>query len=240
MGALFRLGVIIVLFGGVAGAAAAWASPGDVHFVQAGGARLRQAPDRAAPEILRLGRGQKLLEFERRGAWVRVGVFGMVGREGWISGALIGRSDPDRPSAAPEPPPAVVAPPGTAETPRAVDFLLRISGTPALAFSGDCQAIGRDGVARRFGLRGHVPDRIAFTATALSCRIRKEDFRGRLRARLWVGGRVIAEAETRAPLQRVTVRSAGPWGDAAGLKGGFSAFPGSPSARALRPARCRR
>ena len=66
------------------GAESAPATPGDILFVEADEASLRAAPEAAAPVILRLKAGRRLIEFERRGAWIRVGVFGAVGKIGWV------------------------------------------------------------------------------------------------------------------------------------------------------------
>ncbi|MFQ6018753.1 MAG: hypothetical protein ACE5KF_11230 [Kiloniellaceae bacterium] len=218
---------VIVLLCGLGAAQAARATPGEIHFIQADSIALRQSPDQAAPVLLRLDRGHKLLEFARRGDWVKVAVFGMVGREAWVHRSGIGpeapgddgapplRTGPVRPAAGPDRPEAEG---GSAAGPL---FLLRISGSPALKFAGRCRVIGRAGRDRRIDLDGFVPESLRLEAAAVSCRVRKRDFQGRLTVELRADGRHIARAETRAPLNHVIVRSAGPWGRAAGLKGGI-------------------
>ena len=210
------------------GAESAIATPGDILFVEADEAFLRVAPEAAAPVILRLKAGRKLIEFERRGAWIRVGVFGAVGKIGWVRKDLaagrgpksVGLALPEvmrgpgaaRPDLAPLP-----APPTTAEPPAV--FRLVLTGSTALRYAGRCSLIGADGRSRRRKFGGLVRTEIEFLATAILCRVHKQDSRGRLRATLRRAGVLIAEAETTAPFNHVLVRSAGPWGVAKGARG---------------------
>ncbi len=123
------------------GAGAAPATPGDILFVEADVASLRAAPEDAAPEILRLEAGRKLIEFERGGPWIRVGVFGAVGKVGWIHQDLAARREPDStgvdlpevirgPGAARPDPAPLPAPPTAAEPPEV--FRLVLKGSTAL------------------------------------------------------------------------------------------------------------
>jgi hypothetical protein len=210
----------------------ALATPGDVFYVEAGGAELRAAPEAAAPVVLRLDPGRKLIEFERRGVWLRVGIFGAVGREAWIHGSRVAPRPPDR--RAPSPPalargpgaavPTVPAPRGErgGEGGGAARFRLQVSGTPAMKFAGECDLVGADGRSRRRTFAGLVPGRFDFAASALRCRVRKRDARGRLWVELTRDGRLIARAETRAAFNHVRVQSAGPWGAAAGVRGAIA------------------
>ncbi len=210
------------------GAGAASATPGDILFVEADQASLRAAPEAAAPVILRLKAGRRLLEFERRGAWIRVGVFGAVGKVGWVRRDLAAGREPESvgldllevrrgPGAARPDPAPLPTPPATAELP--AEFRLVLTGSPALRYSGRCTLIGADGRSRRRKIAGLVRAEIEFLATAILCRVHKQDSRGRLRATLRRAGVLIAEAETTAPFNHVYVRSAGPWGVAKGVRG---------------------
>ncbi len=226
LGATAALALVAALTG--LGAAPARATPGDILYVEADDTALRGAPEAAAPVVLRLEAGHKLIEFERRGDWVRVGVFGAVGKVGWLRRDLAARRKAEsagldlpeiaRGTGAAQPIPSAPAPPASVEAPTP-SFRLALSGSPALRYAGECDRIGADGRSRRRKLAGLVPTAIEFRATALRCRIRKQDFRGRLRAVLSRGGVTVATAETTAPFNHVEVRSAGPWGRAAGLRG---------------------
>ena len=140
--------------------------------------------------------------------------------EGWLrtdrlqaAGAvetLVAPGPPRAPDAA-----AASEPPAEEPAPTVVT----LSGTPALLFSGDCRVVGDDGRQRRRTFRGTLPTRYAFTARALSCRFEKQDFRGRLRADLYVDDELRAWARTLNPFNWVLVRSDGPWGQAAGIEG---------------------
>ena len=212
----------------VLGASPASATPGDILFVEADEASLRAAPEASAPVILRLEAGRKLIEFERRGAWIRVGVFGAVGKTGWVRRDLAAGRGPksvglDLPevmrgpgAARPEPAP-LPTPPATAEL--SAVFRLALTGSTALKYAGHCNLIGADGQSRRRKIAGLVRTEIEFLATAILCRVHKQDSRGRLRATLRRAGVLIAEAETTAPFNHVLVRSAGPWGVAKGVRG---------------------
>ena len=98
-------------------------------------------------------------------------------------------------------------------------FRLRIVGSPALAFGADCTFVGSSGRQKAFQFEGFVPKSHRFSGKALSCIVSKRDARGRLEVRLTSGSSLIAEAETSAAYNYVRVRSAGPWGKAAGTRG---------------------
>ncbi len=225
----YQRSLVLVLLAMLCAAPRALATPGDVFYVEAGGAELRAAPEAAAPVVLRLGPGRKLIEFERRGVWIRVGIFGAVGREAWIHGSRVAPRPPGR--RAPSPPalargPGAAAP--TVPAPRserrgegggAARFRLQVSGTPAMKFAGECDLVGADGRSRRRTFAGLVPGRFDFAASALRCRVRKRDAWGRLWVELTRDGGLIARAETRAAFNHVRVQSVGPWGAAAGVRG---------------------
>ncbi len=200
----------------------AFATPGDVLAVDIEQADLHTAPDPTAPVLLRATRGLRLIEFERRGGWVRVRVFGRLGKDAWIRESLVSRKplsgqglvSPRTPSPATSEPPVEEDP-----TPGRRSFLLVVSGSPALKFRGRCRVLDHQGRDERVDFGGLVPRHIVLTGSALSCRVRKEDFFGRLRVALQEQGRVIAYAKTTAPFNYVRVRSAGPWGPASGIRG---------------------
>lgn len=222
--------LVLALLATLCAAPRAVATPGDVFYVEAGGAELRAAPEVAASVVLRLDAGRKVIEFERRGLWLRVGVFGAVGREAWIHGARVAPRSPGRWALSP---PALRRGPGAAaptlppvpsgewdgERGGAARFRLQVSGTPAMKFAGACDLVGADGRSRRRTFAGLVPGRFDFAASALRCRVRKRDAHGRLRVELTRDGGFIARAETRAAFNHLRVQSAGPWGAAAGVRG---------------------
>lgn len=99
------------------------------------------------------------------------------------------------------------------------EFLIEVSGLPALEFRGQCRVVNDAGEAERGKFSGTVPASYVIEAAAVSCRIRKWDAFGRLKVKLLDDGEIVAKAETRAAFNWVRVRSAGPWGGAKGIRG---------------------
>jgi hypothetical protein len=194
---------------------AAQASPGQILAVQRGDVVLRAAPRSDAEAVVTLTPDHRLIEFERRDGWVRVGVFQMVGAFGWLPADRlmpVVRKMPPEPEPEPAPPPPV--PPGS-------QFRLEIAGSPAVRYRGECTLVGKTGAHKKVALRGSIPERYRFVGGALSCVVQKWDQRGRLRAGLYRGGRLIAYQDTAAAFNYVRLRSAGPWGGARATRGDF-------------------
>jgi len=42
--------------------------------------------------VLRLTKGQELMEFKRDGKWVHVGAYGTAGKIGWVHERLVGKT----------------------------------------------------------------------------------------------------------------------------------------------------
>jgi len=51
---------------------------------------LRRGPSVEHPVVLRLDKGQELMEFKRDGRWVHVGAYGTSGKIGWVHRTLVG------------------------------------------------------------------------------------------------------------------------------------------------------
>ncbi len=193
----------------------AHASPGQILTVQGGDTVLRAAPRSDAEAVVTLTPDHRLIEFERRDGWVRVGVFQLVGAFGWVPADRlmpVVRTMPPEP----EPEPAPVPP-----VPSGAQFRLKISGSPAVLYRGECTLVGRTGVRKKITLAGNIPDRRRFVGRALSCVVQKWDERGRLRVGLYQGGRLIAYNDTAAAYNYIRIRSTGPWGAARATRGDF-------------------
>lgn len=204
---------------------AAWATPGQVLLVRDETAPLRQRPDPDARVVRSLALNDKLIEFRRQPGWVRVGVFGTLGVEGWLRDSAVEKAvfgSAREPSTTPTTPP---------DRP----LRLEIDGTPALEFEGRCTLIEADGHGRRVVLRGSVPRRFALKAEAVSCKVEKTDAFGRLIVALSLGSELLARAQTRAAFNYVQVRSDGPWGEARGLRGRVGLLVPKPAPTAPRP-----
>lgn len=189
------------------------ASPGEEYRVKAAGVALRAQPRESANPVLTLTPEHRLVEFERRGDWVRVGVFREVGGFGWVEADQL----------VPLPRPVAPAPAPPSPEPSVPPFLLEVDGTPAIQYQGTCTLAGPGGAERTVALSGSIPRSYSLDAAAVSCRVRKWDFFGRMRTRLYRGGRIVAELATSGPFNLIWIRSDGPWGPArAQLRGGLA------------------
>ena len=192
------------------------ASPGAEFTVSGSGVALRAQPRETANALLTLTPEHLLVEFERRGHWVRVGVYREVGAFGWVPA--------DQLVPAPRPVPVTLPPEPLPPVPRPLvpPLLMEITGTPAVDIKGTCTLLGPPGGERRVKLVSQIPKSYSFRAAAVDCRIRKNDFFGRMRIRLYRDGELLAGKRINGPFNQIWIRSAGPWGGArAILRGGL-------------------
>ena len=200
-------------------ATAANATPGDTLYVQMHAAKLYQTPSLDAPVIKQLGRGHKLKEFRRQGLWVKVIVYGEVGKEGWVRSSDVGLDDPSASGGKPTErevksngPPSGPTEPAT-ESESAPPFVLSMTGI-ATKFRARCEIINQAGNKVRRTLSDTVPNAYSFDAKAVSCWVQNTGKTGNLLVRLQKGTRIVAGYSTRAWFGFVKVRSSGPWGRA--------------------------
>ena len=195
------------------------ASPGDTLYTQGGSVKVYQAPSADAPIVAQLDRGQKLKEFRRQGYWVKVIIYGEVGKEGWVRSSDVSREDPGAGSVKTtefEVKPSEVSP-GPVKTVLQPDtgppFILVMEGI-AVGFQATCTIINHSGSETRRKLIASVPKAYSFDAAAVSCSVRNAVSGGRLMVKLRKKGRLIASYSTPNAFGYVQVRSKGPWGKA--------------------------
>lgn len=104
------------------------------------------------------------------------------------------------------------------------EFLIEIRGSPALQFRGDCVVVNEAGDNGGAKFRGLIPKSYVVDGAAVSCSIQKWDAFGRLKVKLFMDDELIARADTAAAFNWVTVRSAGPWGRPAAVRGANPLF----------------
>ena len=213
----FGWSITVALLLGVllATARPAAASPGQEFTVSESDVALRAEPSETAEAVLALTPDHILVEFSRRGDWVRVGVYREVGAFGWVPA--------DELAPATRPAPAAVPPePEPLPRPEPPPLLMEITGTPAVEVKGTCTVVGPRGDGRLVDLASLIPKSYSFKAVAVDCRIRKNDFFGRMRIRLTRAGELLAGKEINGPFNQIWIRSDGPWGAArAILRGGL-------------------
>ena len=152
------------------------ATPGQIVYVQSKGAEVRAEPNRKAQVIAQLRRGHKVIEFERRSGWVRIGMFDTSGRDGWVHGPLLGLEP--RSTGGTKPPPSLARQelakpkakgpavftfkrkcPGSPDTPYEVNVRMEFPSVPinhTLSIAGLSKRSFHGPRARVFGLM--VPD----------------------------------------------------------------------------------
>jgi uncharacterized protein YgiM (DUF1202 family) len=67
-----------------------FAEPGDILFVHGDAVNMREGPSTSSGIVLKLQKGHKLVEFQRKGKWVEVGADRTGGESGWIHSSLVG------------------------------------------------------------------------------------------------------------------------------------------------------
>ena len=186
----------------------AWTS-GREFYIAVETVEVRSAPALDARVVAELKRGDKVVEFARRGDWIKIGVYRAVGKEGWIQGTAVVAIPRER---APDPPqvPAIEL---------TIPFELSVGGSPARKFRGTCRLLNAEQVIETVEFEGITPSRFNIEAGAASCIVQKWDARGRLRVELLGGRHLLAAAETAAVFNWVRVRSDGPWGNRGGRRG---------------------
>lgn len=93
---------------------------------------------------------------------------------------------------------------------------LVVSGDTAQTFAGDCYLQQRTGTLRRHRIKGRVPARFLFPATAFRCNLEKETAKGALVATIIRKGAKEFVQKSRYPFKWVFLQSKGPWGRAKG------------------------
>ena len=199
--------------------AAANAAPGDTLSIQSDNVNVYEAPSVDAPVVMRLDRGRKLKELRRQGAWVKVIIYGELGRDGWVKSSDAGRNHIAERQKIETEETRVPAQPAKPKTKRTTDaqFLLVVKGFRE-TFRATCRIIRKSGDKDRLKFAGLIPKAYLLNAKAVSCEVRKSSKVGRVRVELRHRGRIVASHSTATPFGSIKVRSPGPWGKARALR----------------------
>lgn len=76
---------------GIVVAGHVFATPGDILYVHGDVVNMREGPSTTSGIVLKLQKGHKLVEFQRKEKWVEVGADRTGGKSGWIHSSLIGK-----------------------------------------------------------------------------------------------------------------------------------------------------
>ncbi len=194
-------------------------APGDTLYVRDDAVSLHEAPSVDAPVVMRLDRGRKLKELRRQDAWVKVIVYGELGRDGWVKSSAAGRNDSPEEQQTETEARGVPDRPAKPKTEGAADaqFLLVVDGGHQ-SFRATCRAIRKSGAEDRLRFTGSVPEAHLLDAEAVSCEVRKRGNIERLKVRLKHRGRIVASDSIAISFGSVEVRSPGPWGKARAMR----------------------
>lgn len=181
-------------------ALAARASPGDTLYVQSKSVNVYEVPSANAPVVMQVVQGQKLKEFRRQGEWVKVIIYGEVGKEGWIEGSFVGLKSLADTTAESQEPAEILGrgnaatrtftPGGTSAESRSLlhKFVVRVRGSGRI--KGHCRYKTANGAVRRFRfLRSRQ-----ITAKAIKCDVSSPSVQARLRVELWGDGKLLRTA----------------------------------------------
>ncbi len=193
--------------------AAANAAPGDTLYIQSDNVNVYEAPSVDAPVLMQLDQGQKLKEFRRQGGWVKVIIYGEIGKDGWVEQSHLGskpRADVTAENQEPEEDTIV----GAIETPKPKaksllhNFLLRLTDRTARS-TGGCRYITKSGATKRFKIGVFMNKTYKIKAKAIRCSILTSPA---LTLELWADGKLLGSSREWAKRwNRVKVNFSTPW-----------------------------
>ncbi len=181
--------------------AAANAASGDTLYIQSDNVNVYEAPSVDAPMLMQLDQGQKLKEFRRQGGWVKVIIYGEIGKDGWVEQSHLGskpRADVTAESQEPEEDTIV----GAIETPKPKaksllhDYLLKITGSVGM-IKGQCRYITGSGATKRFKIGPHPHRSYKIRAKAIKCIVKPTSGGGWMTVKLWGDGELLVSERIR-------------------------------------------
>jgi len=186
-------------------ALAARASPGDTLYVQSQSVNIYEAPNANAPVVMQINQGQKLKEFRRQGGWVKVIIYGQLGKEGWIEDSRIGvKPLADTITESQEPEEDTIV--GAIEAPKPESllhkFVLRVIGSGKI--KGHCRYKTANGAVKRFKVFIVLNKSYQIEAKAIRCDVSSPSLRARLTIELWGDGNLLDSKTIRA--RAITIR----------------------------------
>jgi hypothetical protein len=69
---------------GLAWTTSAYGTPGERFQIREDNTSIYESPSETAPVVRHLNEGDRVIEFRRQGAWVKVSQLGAVGEDGWV------------------------------------------------------------------------------------------------------------------------------------------------------------
>ncbi len=197
---------------------AANGTPGDILTAREDGVEVYDAPSSAAQILMTVEEGRKFKELRREGLWVKVIIYGEIGKDGWVHGSSVAPESAGTENVA-KPDVSADESEEPAETSLGPQFIFAITGTPQQQFRARCQKIDHEGVRTSVRFEGRSPSTYTIEANAVRCRIhRLSRHAGTLGATLHQQGRSepLGAAQTTATGGCIHIRSTARWGRALG------------------------
>ncbi len=207
---------ILLAVCGLSFSSAANATPGDVLIARENGVEVYDAPSLAGQVLVTLDAGRKLKELTREGPWIKVIIYGELGKDGWVHGSRVAIESAEAELAAR---PDVLADESEEQTAISPgpEFILAITGTPQQQFRARCKSVDRGRAAKKQTFVGRIPNTYVIEGDAVSCRVhRLAHYAGWLRVKLYKQGssKPLGTAQTGAMNGCISIRSKGRWGKA--------------------------
>ncbi len=200
---------------------AANATPGDILTAREDGVEVYDAPSSAAQILMTVEEGRKLKELKREGLWVKVIIYGEIGKDGWVHSSSVAPESAGTEKVT-KPDVSADVSKEQAETSLGPQFILAITGTPQQQFRARCKSVGRGRTTTEKTFVGQFPITYVIEGNAVSCRVRRtSQYGGWLRVKLYKqeSSKPLGAAQTRARNGCISVRSKGRWGKAWGVEG---------------------
>jgi hypothetical protein len=197
---------------------AANGTPGDILTAREDGVDVFDAPSSAAQILMTVEEGRKLKELKREGVWVKVIIYGEIGKDGWVHSSSVAPESAGTEKVA-EPDVSAEESKEQVETSLGPRFILAITGTPQQRFQARCKSVDRGRTTKKTTVVGLIPNTYVIEGNAVSCRVhRLAQYAGWLRVKLYDQGRSkpLGTAQTSVIRGCVSVRSKGRWGRAWG------------------------
>lgn len=195
---------------------AANATPGDILVTREDGVDVYDAPSSAAQVLITVDEGRRLKELKHEGLWVKVIIYGEIGRDGWVRSSSVAPESAGTVKAA-KPDVSADESNEQAEPSLGPQFILAITGTPQQQFKARCKSVDRGRAAKKKTFVGRIPNTYVIKGDTVSCRVhRLAQYAGWLRVKLYKQGssKPLGTAQTGAMNGCVSIRSKGRWGRA--------------------------
>ena len=195
---------------------AANGTPGDILTAREDTVKVYVAPSSAAQILITVDEGRKFKELKHEGVWVKVIIYGEIGKDGWVHSSSVAPESAGTEKVA-KPDVSGDESKEQAETSLGPQFIFAITGAPQQQFRARCKSVDRGHAAKKQTFVGRIPNTYMIEGEAVSCRVhRLAHYAGWLRVKLnkQESSKPLGTAQTGAMNGCISIRSKGRWGRA--------------------------